>query len=294
MLIVPPSHSQFDFDPAIEPVLRVRPGDVVRFETSAEPAERLFEAGRSWARSVNTRRINTVTGPVYVEGAEPGGALAVEILEVETLDWGWNMWLPGYGMLGQRAREPMLQRVPIHDGQVWLTDELSVPLAPMIGCLGLAPASGKVSTLAPVYPFAGNFDMVQMKPGNTVYFPIQTPGGLFSLGDLHAAMGVGESTSIAIECAGSATVRFDLRPDLELSMPRVASPERLYVIGIADNRDCADAARVAIREMYQLLTLEAGVPEGDAQLIVSAAVDLEFGGPASAIVLASVPLALIR
>lgn len=294
MHTVPPAHSQFDFDPAIEPVLRVQPGEIVRFETSAEPVERLFEAGRSWAQVVDTRKINTVTGPVYIEGAEPGGTLAVEILEVEPLDWGWNMWLPGYGLLGQHAREPMLRRVPIRDGRVWLTDELSVPLAPMIGCLGLAPATGKLSTLAPVYPFAGNFDLVQMKPGNTAYFPIQTTGGLFSLGDLHAAMGVGEATNVAIECAGSATVRFELRPDLKLRMPRVTSPERLYVIGIADNRDCADAARVAIREMYRLLTLEAGIPDGDAHLIVSAAVDLEFGGPASAIVLASIARDLLR
>lgn len=294
MHTVPPAHSQFDFDPAIEPVLQVNPGEIIRFETSPEPVERLFAAERSWAQVVNTREINSVTGPVYVEGAEPGGALAVEILEVEPLDWGWNMWLPGYGLLGQHAREPMLRRVPIRGGRVWLTDDLSIPAEPMIGCLGLAPASGKVSTLAPVYPFAGNFDMVQMKSGNIAYFPIQTTGGLFSLGDLHAAMGVGEATNVAIECAGSATVRFDLRPDLHLTMPRVESPERLYVIGIADNRDCADAARVAIREMYRLLTLEAGIPECDAHLLVSAAVDLEFGGPASAIVLASVPLDLIR
>ena len=102
-----------------------------------------------------------------------------------------------------------------------VSERVRLPLHPMIGCLGLAPAEGETSTLSPAMPWAGNYDLTQIAPGATVLFPAQVPGGLFSLGDLHAAMGEHEATFIAIECAGSATVRLDVRPGINLESPRI-------------------------------------------------------------------------
>jgi amidase len=280
----------FAFRPDTAPVLRVQPGEVVRFETSPAPAERLFQAGDTWPEMVDTRLINAVTGPVYIEGVEPGDVVSVEILEIETLEWGWNAFIPNFGMLCYNVHEPMLRRIPIKDCRVWLNEALSVPLRPMIGCLGLAPATGETSTLAPPSPWGGNYDLLQVRPGSTVLLPAQVRGGLFALGDLHAAMGDAEATSVSIECAGAATVRLGVRKGLDLQMPRIETPERLYTIGLADDCDYAAARRHASDQMFNYLTAERLLTPDDAYVLFSAAVDLSFGGPAGAVVLAGVPL----
>ncbi len=281
----------FCFRPDAKPVLRVRPGETVAIETSAAPVERLFAAGDDWVQVSDSEAINAVTGPIFIEGVRPGDAVAVEILDIAFGSWGWNMSFPHYGLLAGKLRAPSLTRHTISDGRVYLTDRLSLPLRPMIGCLGLAPAAGESSTLGPAYPWGGNMDLVQAKPGNTVLLPAQVPGGLFSLGDLHAAMGVNEATFVAIEAPGVATVRLNVRPGLTLPSPRVESPERTYVMGFDPGPTYSlEAARGrAVDNLYAMLTGERGFSPEEAQLLVAGAADIELGGPACAIVLASVP-----
>ncbi|HUG13466.1 MAG TPA: acetamidase/formamidase family protein [Thermomicrobiales bacterium] len=288
--VVPAERHTFSLRPDAPPVLRVRPGEIVRFETSPAPAELLFAAGDDWLRQLDTRRINAVTGPVYIEGVQPGDAVAIEILDIETAGWGWNASIPNFGLLAANVPEPLLRRIPLVEGRAWINEALSVPIEPMIGCLGLAPAQGETSTLAPPFPWAGNYDLTQVCPGSTILFPAQVPGGLVSIGDLHAAMGEGEATSVAIECAGSATVRLDVRKGLELMMPRIETPERLYTIGLAERGDYTAARRHACDQMFSYLTEERRLTVEDAYILFSAAVDLSFGGPAGAVALASVPL----
>ena len=279
----------FSFRPDIEPVLRVAPGATVRFETSAAPVERLFAAGDDWLGSFDAQAINTLSGPVFIEGVYPGDAVAVEILAIETNDWGWNAFVPGFGALRRAAAPPYLRRIPIRAGRVELSPGRSVPLRPMIGCLGLAPATGVSSSLGPPYPWGGNYDLSQVAPGTTVLLPAQVAGGLFSLGDLHAAMGVGEGTGIAIECAGAAMVRLGLRPDVRLATPRLETAERLYVIGLDPRRDYCRARQQALDLLFAYLTGERGHTGEAALMLIAAAADLEFGGPAAAVVLASLP-----
>lgn len=279
----------YDFRPDVAPVPRVAPGETVRFETSAAPVERLFAAGDEWLSRFDAREINVLSGPVFIEGVRPGDAVAVEILAIETKDWGWNAFVPGFGALGRTATAPYLRRVPIGDGRVELAPGRSVPLRPMIGCLGLAPASGISSSLAPPYPWGGNYDLTQVAPGTKVLLPAQVAGGLFSLGDMHAAMGVGEGTGIAIECAGAATVRLGIRPGVRLTTPRLETAERSYVIGLDAGRDYGRARQQALHLLFAYLTEERGLAAAEALGLIAAAGDLEFGGPAAAVVLASVP-----
>jgi amidase len=289
----------FAFRPDAEPVLRVQPGEVVRFETSPAPVERLFAAGERWTDVLDVNAINAVTGPVLVDGVEPGDAVAVEIVDVRPGDWGWCAAIPDFGLLGDRVTTPMLRRVPIRDGRAHLSDRLAVPIRPMIGCLGLAPASGQSSTLRPPFPWGGNYDLLQVSAGNTILFPAQVPGGLFSLGDLHAAMGAAEATSVSIECPGTATVRLGVRKGLALKTPRLETPDRVYTIGLdgsgnlATGGDFQVARKQATDLMLDYLTTERGLSFEDAYLVISACVDLEFGGPAGAVALASVPLAVL-
>lgn len=290
MQVVPADRHAFEFRADARPALRVQPGATVRFETTPEPAEHLLAAGERWHGALDSRRINAVTGPVFIEGVEPGDAVSVEILEIETLGWGWCFFSPGFGLLANNLRTPMIRRVPITDGRVWINEALSTPLQPMIGCLGLAPARGVSSTLAPPFPWGGNYDLLQVRPGSTVLLPAQVRGGLFSLGDLHAAMGDGEATSVSIECAGAATVRLGVRKGLDLQMPRIETPDRLYTIGLGERGDYSSARRHACDQMFNYLTEQRALTPEDAYLLFSAAVDLSFGGPAGAVALASVPL----
>ena len=290
MHIVPASQTVFSFRPDAEPVLRVRPGEVVRFETSPEPVERLFAAGAEWTEVVDVRAINAVTGPVFIEGVMPGDGVSVEVLAIEPRDWGWNAAIPGFGLLDGLLPEPMLERLPIRNGEVIVSERVRLPLRPMIGCLGLAPpGKGETSTLSPAMPWAGNYDLTQIAAGATVLFPAQVPGGLFSLGDLHAAMGEHEATFVAIECAGSATVRLDLRPGMALETPRIETADRIFVIGLSPCGDYGAARLQAARLLYELLTREGALTPWEAYAIISARGDLTLGGPAGTIVLGSVP-----
>jgi amidase len=289
MHIIPASQTTFAFRPDADAVLRVRPGEVVRFETSPEPVERLFAAGPRWPEVVDVRAINAVTGPVFIEGAMPGDAVSVEVLAIESRDWAWNAAIPGFGLLDGLLPGPMLERLPIQGGEVIVSERVRLPLHPMIGCLGLAPAAGETSTLSPAMPWAGNYDLTQIAPGATVLFPAQVPGGLFSLGDLHAAMGEHEATFIAIECAGSATVRLDLRPRITLESPRIETANRIFVIGLSPCGDYGAARLQATRLLYELLTREAELTPREACALISARGDLTLGGPAGTIVLGSVP-----
>jgi amidase len=290
----------FAFRPDAEPVLRVQPGEVVQFETSPGPVERLFAAGERWTEVLDINAINAVTGPVYVEGVEPGDAVSVEIVDVRPGEWGWCAAIPGFGLLGDRVATPVLRRVPLRNGRAILSDQRSVPIRPMIGCLGLAPATGESSTLRPPFPWGGNYDLLQVSPGNTILFPAQVPGGLFSLGDLHAAMGAAEVTYVSIECPGSATVRLDVRKGLALATPRIEAPDRVYTIGLDGSGDLATggdfqvARKQATDLMLDYLTTERGLAFEDAYVLMSACIDLEFGGPAGAVALASVPLAVLE
>jgi amidase len=276
------------FRPDIEPVLRIVPGETVTFETTAEPVERLFAAGDRWMDVLDVGAVNVVTGPVFIEGVEPGDVVAVEILDVTPGPWGWSSSIPGFGPLSRYLPGPTLDRLPIRDGWIELSDRLRVPVRPMIGCLGLAPAAGESSTLAPPWPWGGNYDLTQNRPGATFLLPAQVPGGLFSLGDLHAAMGENEATSVSIECPGEATVRLGVRKGLRLATPRIETPERLFTIGLQPKDRFPAARQQALDEMWAFLTAEAGCTADEAYRLCSAVVDVTLGGPAGMVVLASI------
>src|SRR5215208_5747454 len=288
MHIVPANQTTFAFRPDAEPVLRVRPGEIVRFETSLEPVERLFAAGPHWTEVVDVCAINAVTGPVFIEGVMPGDAVSVEVLGIEPRDWAWNAAIPGFGLLDGLLPAPMLERLPIQDGEVIVSEHVRLPLRPMIGCLGLAPAEGATSSLSPAMPWAGNYDLTQIAPGATALFPTQVTGGLFSLGDLHAAMGEHEATFIAIECAGSATVRLDVRPGMVLETPRIETADRIVVMGLSPFGDYGAARLQAARLLYELLTRETQLTPWEAYAVISAGGDLSLGGPAGTIVLGGI------
>ena len=104
-----------------------------------------------------------------------------------------------------------IRQIPLEGEWAIISKRIKVPIEPMIGCIGLAPASGSSSTVKPAYPWGGNLDLRELGSGGTIYLPVQTPGALLSIGDLHAAMGTAEPTAVSLEGAGQVAVRITVK-----------------------------------------------------------------------------------
>ncbi|MDX2139565.1 MAG: acetamidase/formamidase family protein [Chloroflexota bacterium] len=271
------------FDRTLPPVLTIEPGDTVTFQTGDVAYERLYK-GES-VGDIGLENFNRVTGPVFVTGAEPGDALRVEVLDVQVTR-AWSVWLPGFGGLGHRTTEARVMETPLRDGRAYI-GKTSVPIRPMIGCIGVAPAEGSGSTYMPAYPFGGNMDLREMEPGTTLYLPIMVPGALLSMGDLHAAMGTEEPTWVSLEAAGQATLRISLAKGMTIKYPRLHLNGATYLLGMAETYEAAHA--IALDEAFDYLTQVRGMDDFEAYAFCSAAVDMRLGGPATRIVMAVIP-----
>jgi amidase len=278
---VPKEQYTFALEANLPPVLQVTPPCIVTFECDDRAWVQLAQG-----EAAEEIGFNPVTGPVFVHGAEPGDALQIEVLEVEVTK-AWSAWFPGLGLWGAKTERIHVRQIPLEGEWAIIRKHLKVPLEPMIGCIGVAPASGSSSTIMPAYPWGGNLDLRELGPGGTVYLPVQVPGALLSVGDLHAAMGAGEPTAVSLEAAGQATVRITVEKNTSLQVPRVRTGNDTIFVGIADDYD--QARQLAMDQAYEFLTEEVGLSPTDAYAYASARVSVRFGGPASQIVLAVVP-----
>ena len=277
---------QTSFSKDAEPVLTIEPGTGARisFETDDLAYQQMHE--HHDIEKV-TAKLNAVTGPVFIEGAEPGDVLAVTVHDITFPGGGWSVYLPGAGALaGVMGEDWMTRPIDIVDGEAVLTDGLRCPIQPMIGCIGVAPAEGEMSVVMPSYPTGGNMDLTDAAPGSTVYLPVQVPGALLSIGDLHAVMARGESTFVAIEAAGVATVSVDvIKPEEDSSWKgmratRVETPEEFVFVGIGD--PVQQSIENAYQELFRYLTLDKGFSKDDAYVVMSAVAHTELGGPTGA------------
>lgn len=271
------SHGQGSFDAAIEPVLRLPAGTgaTIGFQTDDAVYAQLHER-----RSLDkvTAQINPVTGPVYIEGAQPGDALVVEIVDIILEDYGWSVYLPGTGALQDRmGSEVFTRQIPLRDGQAQLTDSLAIPVRPMIGCIGTAPASGAGSTIMPSFASGGNMDLTDAAIGSKVYLPVEVEGAYLSIGDIHAVMARGESSFVAIEAQGTAVVRVDLVKGAQLRAPRIETPEEWCFIGLGN--PVQESIQRGYEDMFDFLVKDHGWDTGDAFVVMSAEAHSELGGP---------------
>lgn len=265
----------------VEPVLTIEPGtgETIAFEVSDEAYAQIDEF-RDLSKL--TAVLNPVTGPVHVVGAEPGDTLAVHIHDIELAEFGWSVYLPGAGALaGPMGDEWFVRRVPVVDGRARLSDEISVPIAPMIGCIGVAAAGTDMSSVMPSYPSGGNLDLTDARPGSTVYLPVEVEGARLGIGDLHAVMARGESTFVAIEIAGTATVSVDLIKGEGLRAPWVDTGEELVCVGLGD--PVQDSIINAYEDLFARLTQHEGLSKEDAYVVMSAAAHTELGGPTGSV-----------
>jgi acetamidase/formamidase len=221
----------YEFSRNVEPRLQIEPGQTIIVETEdAFSGQIRTDADRRDKSKLPLS--NPLTGPIWIEGAKPGDVLAVTIRSIEPLI---GQCATRTGEARQLA-EWLGSDCPhgthvcrIADGIIHWGQGITIPYAPMLGCIGTAPSSGASTSLA-AGPHGGNMDIVEVCPGNTVFLPVFVPGGLLYLGDAHAAMGHGELSGSGLEMPAETTVTIDLVKDRQLSGPRIESPDEIMTI----------------------------------------------------------------
>jgi amidase len=284
--IVPRDYS-YVFNPYREPMVRVRPNERVTIHTDDAFESRITKKVDLPSRVLATAKfLNPQTGPIYVEGAEPGDSLAVRIESIEpTRDFAVSVLIPYFGgltstNLTRTLQEPLPERVWIWDlvdgGNNLVNEELGVklPWQPFLGTLAVAPDLEAITALAPG-PFGGNMDVPDVKPGNTVYLPVWNSGALVYTGDCHARQGQGELCGVALEITSKVTVVFEVIKDKAIEWPRIESDEAIMVVGSA--RPMEDAARIANTELILWLEQEYGYDRWDAYQLLTQAGGLYVG-----------------
>jgi len=289
-LTLSPEHVHWGYyDPAVAPVLHVASGDRVRVETMvAGGLQRLRLAGASDAEIPDSlKRVeervsqrgpgaHPLTGPIYVDGAEPGDTLEVHIVSIEFLhNFGVNAFTPVSGMLPDDfpyAGVKLLRWAPGSD-HIDFAPGIVLPIAPFFGSIGVAPPAlvGRISSRPPGW-HGGNIDNKDLVAGSTLYLPVHVAGALLSIGDGHAGQGDGEVTGTAIETSLRGMFELRVHKGERLKWPRAETPTAYISMGL--NEDLDEAARLAVREMIDFLVAQRHLSRDDAYMLCSVAGNL--------------------
>lgn len=246
---VPSTDSIYAFSPDNPAVLSVPDGAVVEIDTCDCFADQLRTEADT-LDSLDWERINPATGPIFIEGAEPGDVLKVTIEQITVGEQGVICTGTGMGVLGERFDSVSRRYIPFENGEAVWDDKVRLPLKPMIGVIGVAPAAGSVNCGTPG-SHGGNMDNRLIREGAVLYLPVFTSGALFACGDMHAVMGDGEVCVAGAETPGTVRVKFDVLKGLTLANPLLEDDDGLYTIGSAATLD--EAVTIAVGDMADLL-----------------------------------------
>ena len=276
------------WDKTIDPVLAVSPGQTVQLETiDASGGQLHAKATLDDLKALDFSKVNPVTGPIFVEGAKPGDALAITFLDFQPSGWGWTANIPGFGPLADDFADPALH---IWEYQTDLAKPAAyapmgkVPLKPFVGTIGLALAEAGLHSVVPPRRVGGNLDIRDNCRGTTLYLPVEVEGGLLSLGDTHAAQGDGEICGTAIESPMAVDIKIDLVKNTELPFPRLETSgpvtrhidDQGYRVATGIGEDLMQAARDAVRGMIDWLCATTQMSAVQAYMLCSVAGDLRI------------------
>ena len=277
-----PTHSVWDR--SIPPRLHIQSGDQVAFEC-VDASGGQVRPGMTTEQylAIDRTRIHALTGPIWVEGAEPGDVLEIDVLSTRHADWGWSSVIEGLGFLKDRFREPYLFHWQLEGESTASLAPAVVPLRPFLGVMGVARAEDGKFRTRPPGPFGGNLDVRELCAGSRLYLPVYNPGALFSCGDGHAAQGDGEVCINGIECPLDVTLRFHLHKHQPLASPLIESseaaapdsPANAWVV-VETGTDLADTARAATSRMVDLLVSHWGFSPVHAYILCSVALRLRL------------------
>ena len=263
-----------------QPVARLKPGNILESNSLDCFGNAIQKPGDPLSLAKGD---NPLTGPFFVEGAEPGDTLVVHILDLQVdSNQGLGAFAPGFGALNQTNYTPMLHQ-PLPE-RVWFYPidhadntgtfqaldsnfKVKIPLHPFLGCIGVAPANGEARSSVVPAEFGGNMDAPEVSAGNTLYLPVSAAGALLYFGDGHAAMGDGEVAGTAIEVPMRVRLRVDVLKGKQARWPRFENAERIMAAGIY--RPVDDAVRIAFTELVNWIHTDYGLSELDAYELLS-------------------------
>lgn len=260
----------FSFDKDLEPVLKVPSGETVRIRTKDCFGNQL-QGPEDQLSEIDWEAINPATGPIYVEGAVVGGTLKVHIDNIELDAQTSSCTGKDEGVCGDRFSDWATHFCKVEDGKVVWDERLSIPLAPMIGVIGVAPEGEPVNCGTPG-KHGGNMDNTAIAAGATLYFPVAVDGALFGCGDMHAVMGDGEVSVSGAEVAGYATVTLTALPELSVPNPLIENDTHFGIIVSAESLD--KASELAVQQMVDLLASRTNESEADLVMLLSLVADV--------------------
>jgi len=262
------------------PVARLHPGDILETNTVDAFGNAIQKPGDTLTL---VKGDNPLTGPFFIEGAEPGDTLAVKILDLQVDgNQGVGALAPGFGALNPTLYTPMINQ-PLPE-RIWFYPidhatntatfhaldsnfSVKIPLHPFLGCIGVAPAAGEARSSIVPAEFGGNMDAPEVSAGNTLYLPVNVSGALLYMGDGHAAMGDGEVAGTAIEVPLRVRVQVDVLKGKKLNWPRFENGEEIMAVGIY--RPVDDALRISFSELVAWMHSDYGLSDLDAYELLS-------------------------
>ena len=280
----------YGWDNSIDPVISVRPGETVEIETIDASGGQLSEKSQDKdLLSLNFEKVNPVSGPIFVEGAEKGDILSINFLEFSpnSQGWGWTANIPGFGLLADQFLDPRLHTWK-YDSKNPITSLFGsygkVPLKPFCGTVGLALEETGIHSVVPPRRVGGNLDIRDNCVGTTLYLPVEVKGALLSLGDTHAAQGDGEVCGTAIESPMKVHCKIDLIKSFQIKYPRLETSGPVtshfdvkgYQVTTGIGEDLMQAARDAVSGMIDWLSHSTGMPTLDAYMLCSVCGDLRI------------------
>lgn len=272
-------------------IAEIQPGEVVRLRTLDCFAGQVRTVDDLPSKVCRFPYLNPVTGPLYVVGAKPGDTLAVHIVDLTPASaMGFSATFPHFGALTGTAATAMLH--PALEERVWQytidrerrtvrysarnsTYEVDLPLSPMLGTVGVAPAGGEVRLSIVPGAHGGNLDVPQLKIGTTLYLPVQVDGALLAVGDGHARQGDGELCGVAVEVPMDVTLAVEVLPGIRIPGPRLETDHKIMCVGVA--RPLEDAYRSAHHSLVDIVSDLTGLDQLDAYQLVSQAGEAYVG-----------------
>ena len=278
----------FGWDNSFTPVIEVKSGQIIEIETVDSSGAQLdLNSTIEDVKNLDFSKVNPVTGPIYIENAELGDVIEIELIDFVSSGWGWTAIIPGFGLLAEEFKKP--------DIYLWTYDKNKpiesfystygkVPLKPFVGTIGLALKEKGNHSVVPPRHCGGNLDIKELSKGSKIKFPVQVPGGLLSLGDTHAAQGDGEVCGTAIESPMKVLIKINLIKNMKINSPQFETfgpasnhiDKDGYFVTTGIGPDLMEGAKNSIRSMIDLLIQKFNIPDTKAYMFCSVCADLRI------------------
>ncbi len=263
----------FLFSESIKPVLMAGAGDEIIFQTRDAHNGTVPDGADVVFPDVELKDCNPVTGPVYIKNARPGDILIVEVKEIILNPRGFVPSGKEIGIIHGLATGNLARNLKVENGLIDFSEEIKIPIRPMIGTIGVAPAGEEIFS-SHIGVHGGNMDNNDVKEGSKIYFPVFVEGALLSMGDVHASMGDGELTSGGVDICSEVLVQIDLIKDKKINRPVIETGSSIIVTSNAV--DFYEANKLATLEMINLLMGLLEINKIEAYWLISICGDLKI------------------